>query len=206
MSTIPESNDTDRRQDALGDTHRHALQAEREQFGGMKFGSAFFGWLTATGMGVILTALLAAAGTAVGVDRAPRLLRSPARLARTRRPWACSVPSCWPSSSFSATSGRLRRRPDGPLQRGPQGVAVWLWALADRDHRRSRGRAAGSKYDILSKLNGFPRIPVSQGQLSTAGLVALILVAVTSLVGAVLGGLAGMRYHRRVDRAGLDAL
>jgi hypothetical protein len=26
---------------------------------------------------------------------------------------------------------------------------------------------------------------------------------VVSLVGALLGGLAGMRYHRRVDKAGL---
>jgi hypothetical protein len=25
-----------------------------------------------------------------------------------------------------------------------------------------------------------------------------------SLVGALLGGLAGMRYHRRVDRAGFE--
>lgn len=33
----------------------------------MKFGSAFFGWLTATGTAVILTAVLAATGTAIGL-------------------------------------------------------------------------------------------------------------------------------------------
>ena len=51
-----------------GDTTREqVLQREKEQFGGMKFGSAFFGWLTATGTAVILTALLAATGTAIGL-------------------------------------------------------------------------------------------------------------------------------------------
>ena len=37
---------------------------------------------------------------------------------------------------------------------------------------------------------------------SAAVFLALVLVAVTSLVGALVGGAAGMRYHRRVDRAG----
>ena len=52
-----------------GDTTREQVLArEKEQFGGMKFGSAFFGWLTATGTAVILTALLAATGTATLVS------------------------------------------------------------------------------------------------------------------------------------------
>jgi hypothetical protein len=40
---------------------------QKERFGGIKVGSAFFGWLTATGMSVLLIALLAAAGVAFGV-------------------------------------------------------------------------------------------------------------------------------------------
>jgi hypothetical protein len=40
---------------------------EKEQFGGIKFGSAFFGWLTATGTAVLLTALAAAVGTVVSL-------------------------------------------------------------------------------------------------------------------------------------------
>lgn len=51
-----------------GDTTREQVLArEKEQFGGMKFGSAFFGWLTATGTTVILSAVLAATGTAIGL-------------------------------------------------------------------------------------------------------------------------------------------
>src|SRR5579875_1202312 len=39
-----------------------ALRREREQFSGMRFWLAFFGWLTATGMTVVLLALVAAVG------------------------------------------------------------------------------------------------------------------------------------------------
>ena len=44
-----------------------AVAREKEQFGGIKVGSAFFGWLAATGTAVLLTAFVAAAGTAVGL-------------------------------------------------------------------------------------------------------------------------------------------
>ena len=64
-----------------------------------------------------------------------------------------------------------------------------------------RAGVAGSKYDVLGKLNSFPRIPVSEGNLTTGGIV--IVVAVGSLTGALLGGLAAMRFHGRVDKAGL---
>ena len=48
-------------------TRRDVGARQRERFGGMKFGACFFGWLTATGMAVLLTALLAAAGAGVGL-------------------------------------------------------------------------------------------------------------------------------------------
>ncbi len=48
--------------------HDEVVARGKEQYGGIKIGSAFFGWLTATGMAVLLVALLAAAGTAVGVS------------------------------------------------------------------------------------------------------------------------------------------
>src|SRR6185312_7118284 len=58
------------RGDVLHDTapdRRSVVNTQKELYGGVKVGSAFFGWLTATGTAVLLTALLAAAGTAVGV-------------------------------------------------------------------------------------------------------------------------------------------
>ena len=87
---------------------------------------------------------------------------------------------------------------------GKQGVAVWVWALLVAVVVAVVGAVAGSKYDILGQLNSFPRLPVSTSELDTAGVVALVLAAITSLIGAVLGGIAGMRFHRRVDRVDVD--
>jgi hypothetical protein len=41
---------------------------------------------------------------------------------------------------------------------------------------------------------------MSGGVLSAGAAALAVGVLVVTLVGAVLGGLAGMRYHRRVDR------
>src|SRR5947209_12275022 len=40
---------------------------QRERFGGINWGAGFFGWLVALGLGAILTAIAAAAGTAIGL-------------------------------------------------------------------------------------------------------------------------------------------
>lgn len=53
------------------------VDREKERFGGIKWGSAFFGLLTATGTAVILTALLAAIGTVVGASTVKVLAASP---------------------------------------------------------------------------------------------------------------------------------
>lgn len=84
-----------------------------------------------------------------------------------------------------------------------QGLAVWVWAVLIALVVAGVGLVAGSKYNILARLNSFPRLPVDEGTLSTAGIVALAAIVVASLVGALLGGLAGMRFHQAVDQTGL---
>ena len=44
---------------------------QREEFGGVNWGAAFFGWLVAIGLGALLVGLLAAAGAAVGLTDVP---------------------------------------------------------------------------------------------------------------------------------------
>src|SRR5687768_9462078 len=49
-------------------TSAHDVRArQRDAFGGFNWGSAFFGWLVAIGIGALLTAILSAAGTAIGL-------------------------------------------------------------------------------------------------------------------------------------------
>jgi hypothetical protein len=80
---------------------------------------------------------------------------------------------------------------------------VWLWALIIAVVVAILGAIAGDRFNLLANLNGFPRIPVNEGDLTTGGIIAALVVLLGSLAGAVLGGLAGMRFHRRVDKTGL---
>jgi hypothetical protein len=180
-----------------------ALQADR--FGGVKVGSAFFGWLAAMGMAVILTAVLAAAGTAVGLgtgtDPNKAVDQASSDVARVGLVGAIVLGIILFVSYYCGgyVAGRMAR-----FNGAKQGLAVWVWALVVAVIVAVVGFIAGSKYDVLGQLNSFPRLPISTSDLNTAGVVALVLAAVTSLVGAIAGGSAGMRFHRRVDRADLD--
>jgi len=185
---------------------RSVVRREREEHGGIKIGSAFFGFLTATGVGVLLTALVAAAGAAVGI-------------ASGTKPSAASSTAASSASTVGIVSGIVllailfvayycggyvasrMARFDGIKQ----GVAVWLWAVVIAIVVAALSAVAGSKFNVLAQLNSFPRIPVSEGDLTTGGIIAAIALVVVTLVGAILGGLAGMRFHRKVDRTGLGA-
>jgi MFS family permease len=81
-----------------------------------------------------------------------------------------------------------------------QGLAVWIWAIVIGIIVAILAAVAGSKYDVLSSLNSFPRLPVKQGDLTTGGVIALVVLLVVSLLGALAGGRAGMHYHRRLER------
>jgi hypothetical protein len=200
---------TDRdRVHGAGATHtanRHdVVNAEKEQFGGIKIGSAFFGWLTATGTAVLLTALLAAAGSAVGVatgtdvDQATNQATSDPTTVGLVGGIILLVVLFIAYYCGGYVAGRMARF-DG----AKQGIAVWLWAVFIAIVVAVLGAIAGSKFNVLANLNSFPRIPVGEGDLSTAGIIAAVGVAITSLAGAILGGLAGMRFHRKVDKVGL---
>lgn len=183
-----------------------AVLEQREAFGGVKVGSAFFGWLTATGMAVLLTALVAAAGTAVGV--ATRTNVDQAANDATKNPQSVGLVGgivllvvlfvSYYCGGYVA--GRMAR-----FNGTKQGLAVWLWAVVIAVVVAAVAAVAGSKYDVLSRLDSFPRIPVDGGTLTSGGIIALVVVALASLLGALIGGRAGMHFHRKVDRAVLDA-
>jgi hypothetical protein len=188
----------------LGLTREAVVNRQKERFGGIKWGSAFFGWLTATGTAVLLTAVVAAVGGAVGVatnTSAGTAVQQGTQNASTvglAGGIALALVLFLAYYCGGYVAGRMARF-DG----AKQGVAVWIWAVVIALLAATAVAAAGTKYNVLGTLNSFPRIPVDEGSLTTGGLVALVVAALVSLAGAVLGGLAGMRFHRHVDRAGL---
>jgi len=186
---------------------REVVAREKEEFGGVKIGSAFFGWLTATGVAVLLTTLLAAGGTAIGLSAGTDLgdAAQQATEEATENPEAIGIAGgigllvilflAYFCGGYVA--GRMAR-----FNGARQGVAVWLWGILIAVVVAILGAVAGNEYDVLARLN-LPRIPVNEGDATTGGIIALVAVVLASLVGAILGGLAGMRFHRKVDRAGL---
>jgi hypothetical protein len=194
--------DTARAGDPAFATREMAAARQREAFGGIKIGSAFFGWLAATGMAVLLTALVAAAGTAVGLATNTDVNAAVGRAASNQTVGIVGIIVLLVilfASYFSGgyVAGRMAR-----FNGAKQGFMVWIWALIFAVLVAVLGMIAGEQFNILAQLNSFPRIPVNEGQVTTTGIIAAVVVALVALVGAVLGGMAGMRFHRKVDRAG----
>ena len=188
---------------ALGLDRTSVVNREKEQFGGVKVGSAFFGWLTATGTAVLLTALLAGAGTAVGLatgtDAGSAASQATGNAATVGIAGAIALLVVLFVAYFCGgyVAGRMAR-----FNGAKQGVAVWLWAVVIAVAVAVLGALAGTRFDLLSQVS-FPRLPVDGQSATTGGIITAVLAALLALVGAVLGGLAGMRFHRKVDRAGL---
>jgi hypothetical protein len=189
---------------AFGRDRETVVAREKEAYGGIKFGSAFFGWLTATGTAVLLTALAAAAGTAVGVandssvgEVADQATSDPTSIGLVGA-IVLAVVLFVAYYCGGYVAGRMAR-----FNGAKQGLAVWLWAVVIAIVVAVLAAVAGDQYNVLGRLDSFPRIPVAEGDVTTAGIIALLVIAAVSLAGAVVGGLAGMRFHRKVDQAGL---
>lgn len=179
-----------------------AVARQKEQFGGIKVGSAFFGWLAATGMAVLLTALLAAAGTAVGLASNTNVNDAVNQVASNGTVGLVGIIVLLAILFVSYYSGGYVAGRMARFSGAKQGFMVWVWALIAAVVVALLGLIAGQRYDILANLNSFPRIPVNEGQQTTVSIIAAVVVALVALVGAVLGGLAGMHFHRKVDKAG----
>lgn len=196
-----------RHDDRLAADVRHDREAvvarERERFGGVKVGAAFFGWLTATGAVVLLIALAAAIGALIAslsgravddvVEGAQQDLQSAGI-------WgAVILLVIWFVAYYCGgyVAGRMARF-DG----AKQGVAVWVWAVVIAIVAAVIGLVAGQNFALPP--GSMPTLPLPEDQATLAAIISAVVVAVVALIGAALGGLAGMRFHRRVDRAGFD--
>ncbi|HET9649806.1 MAG TPA: hypothetical protein VFP34_16455 [Microlunatus sp.] len=177
-------------------TRREVIAHQRRRFGGMKFGACFFGWLTATGLTLLLATLLSAVGLGVTAQMQPPL--TPGEAAQSARWLGVIIVAVVILIAYYAggyVAGRMARF-DGIKQ----GVGVWLWAIVVAVVLAVVTAVVGTQFDLLSQLQALPQIPVDATAITAVGVVAAVAVTVASLVGAVLGGLAGVRYHRRIDR------
>jgi hypothetical protein len=192
--------------DSVYEDEEHAVDRaavvdrEREALGGVKVGSAFFGWLAATGMAVLLTALVTAGGAAVSLAQGDEADTPSVETIGLTEAVVLLVIFFVAYYCGGYVASRMAR-----FNGIKQGFAVWIWAVVIAVAVAIAATVAGDKYDVLSDLNNFPRIPSNEGDVTTNGIIAALAIAAVTLVGAIMGGLAGMRFHRKVDRAGLGS-
>ena len=188
--------------DAPSISTEELVELQRERFGGVKIGSAFFGWLIAVATFAILTGLVTVAGVVLGLDvrnplvfarELPLDLATVGWIGRGRCWSSCSRPStaagtspgAWPASAASRRAS-------------PSGV--------DGRHRdRGGGRRVRARPMRRGRRPGpAPAHPLPEGTLTIAGIVTAAVVALASLGGAILGGVVGVRRRWPADRAADD--
>jgi hypothetical protein len=167
---------------------------QRDRFGGIRWGSAFFGLLSAIGLAAILLGIAAAAGVAFGLSEINDVRTGTADtiglggaillLAILGLSWYCG----------GYVAGRMARF-DGVQQ----GIGVWVWTLAIAAALAIAAVIGGTEYNVLQQLN-LPNVAVGDQSLTTGGWLTLAAAVVVTLLFAVLGGKAGDLFHRRVDR------
>ena len=169
----------------------------RDKFGGLNIGAAFFGWIVAIGVAILLAGIVGAVLTAV--NSSIEVTQTEAeRQAGTIGVSTAVVLLVILALAYYAggyVAGRMSRF-DGARQ----GVGVWVLGLVVSIVAVVLGAAFGDDYDVLSRVD-LPRIPFSTDEITTGAIVAGLAVIAVTLVSAILGGLLGHRYHNRVDRA-----
>jgi hypothetical protein len=179
--------------------HMHATrERQREEFGGVNWGAAFFGWLVAVGLGSLLVAILAAAGTAVGLTQGVSSSDASANAEEIGLGGAIALLVVLMIAYYCGgyVAGRMSRF-DGARQ----GLGAWILGIAVTLLLALAAVILGSEYNVLEQLN-LPSLPVGESTLTTGGAIALAAVLLGTLLAAVVGGKAGERYHRRIDRVG----
>jgi len=164
---------------------------------GFKSGSAFFGWLIAVGLTVMITGILVA--VAAGVDYAVTIERSmlddnagTIAIAAAAVVIVMLAIACY---NGGYVAGRLARF-DGARQ----GFGVWAIGLVVTLIVVGLGALADSQYDLVNRLD-LPSVPIADNTLATGGLIAAAALLLVTLIAAIVGGKAGQRYHRRIDNS-----
>ncbi len=173
-------------------------ERQHEEHGGFKIGAAVFGWIVALGLAAILVALLGAIATAVGFS---------VSLSETELEQSSGVIGIVGGALLLAVlmlayfgggyvGGRLARF-DG----AKHGIGVWLFGLVVSIAFVIVGAVLGSQYNVLQQID-VPTVPIPASDLGIGGIITLVAIVVGTVIAALLGGKAGERYHRKIDRTG----
>ena len=175
---------------------RTVPETAHEKYGGVNTGAAFFGWLVAVAMTILLTGIIGA--VAAAVSREADVTQNDAeRSANTIGLVAAIVLIAVLALAYylgGYVAGRMSRF-DGARQ----GLAVWVIGLVVTLIAVAIGWIFGDQYNVLDRVD-LPRIPIPTDQASSGGIIAGLVVVVVTALAAMAGGKVGRRYHTKVDR------
>lgn len=155
---------------------------------------------------VLITALVTAAGAALGLaasGRAGQAVNQAGQAAQNPgNTQTAGIISASPAAVLlliayycaGYVAGRMAR-----FSGAKQGVAVWVWTIVIMVVLAILATVAGAQFNVLGNLAGV-RLPADPAALGVAGIITVPVALAISLIGAILGGLAGMRFHRKIDR------
>ena len=177
------------------ETVRDIRARQREEYGGINWGAAFFGFLVAVGMAAILLGLLSAAGAAFGLTDVSQgeANRNAETIGLVGGILLVAVVAIayW----FAGyVSGRMSRF-DGARQ----GAGSWAMGVVVTLALAVAGWLIDPDWNVFDKL-GLPRVPIDEGTVTVGGAIALGAVLIVSLLTAMAGGKVGERYHWKIDR------
>jgi hypothetical protein len=183
-----------------------ALRAEREQalrarYGGFAWGSDFIGLAVALFFTIVFFGIVGAIVGTVGYQMGAPVPKVGSAITSTQQNLGLAGLLGGLLAVFLAyliggyTAGRMARF-DG----AQQGVGVVIWTIVVSIILGVVGGVLGNRFDVASQLH----LNVNWSSLTAAGAISLLVALLIMLLGAMLGGTWGARYHRLIDReAGL---
>lgn len=167
------------------------VEEAHRRFGGLDVPASLVGMLAALALTVLLAGLTAAAVGAVGyqtgLEEDAEEVSLAALLGGIAILFVSFVVGGW-------TAARIARY-DG----GRNGVAVAAWAILLAAVIAALAASLGDEYDVFGNV-GLPQW-FSDEALTAAAIVSGAAAALSMLIGGIVGGLWGERYHRRADAA-----
>src|SRR5689334_8732490 len=161
----------------------------RQRFGGSKVGAAFFGWLVAVGMTVLLSGLVALAVAAWRPAQADATTVGFTGMATVLAVLAIAY------LTGGYVAGRLARF-DGARN----GLLTWLLGLVLTVLAGVAAAVVGANTELAAGIR-LPAVPVDASTMTVSGAVLLAVTVLVTALAAAIGGRLGERFHRCVDRA-----
>jgi hypothetical protein len=192
---LPEEGSAERTRLMASALHRR----ERQAFGGaVQWEAAFFGLLATLGLLIVLAAMAASAGVAVGATE----FREPAADQLEELSFAGGVLLVLIVAVAFFSGGYVAARMarfDGLRQ----GLGVWALSVLMVAAVGVAVWIAAGQLNPLDSID-LPDLPVGEGPLGAGAGLALALLAAIALISSIAGGLLGERFHRAVDEAGTE--